>query len=51
MKLNEDQQRYADMVAAEARRQGVNPQLAISVAFAESGLNPSTPPSSKVRLG
>ena len=51
MKLNEDQQRYADMVAAEARRQGVNPQLAISVAFAESGLNPSTPPSSKGAIG
>lgn len=51
MKLNENQQRYANMVAAEARRQGVNPDLAISVAFAESGLNPSTPPSSKGAVG
>ena len=29
------------MVAAEARRQGVNPDLAISVAFTESNFNPS----------
>lgn len=41
MTLNEQQQEIASLVAAEARRQGVNPQLAVSVAFAESSLNPS----------
>lgn len=41
MKLNEDQQRLANLIAEEARRQGVNPQLAVSVAFAESNFNPS----------
>ena len=41
MKLNEDQVQYANMVVEEARKQGVNPQLALSVAFAESNFNPS----------
>lgn len=30
------------MVVEEARRQGVNPQLALSIAFAESGFNPKS---------
>lgn len=41
MTLNEKQQKIANLVAAEARRQGVNPQLAVSVAFAESNFNPA----------
>jgi hypothetical protein len=41
MKLTEDQKRFADMVAQEATRQGVNPQIALSVAFAESRFNPT----------
>jgi len=41
MKLNEDQQSLANLVAEEAKRQGVNPQLAVGVAFAESNFNPS----------
>lgn len=41
MTLNEEQQKIANLVAAEARRQGVNPQLAVSVAFAESNFNPA----------
>jgi hypothetical protein len=42
MKLNDRQTQYANMVVEEARRQGVNPQLALSVAFAEnSPFNPN----------
>lgn len=33
------------MVVEEARRQGVNPQLALSIAFAESSFNPDIPSS------
>jgi len=40
MKLTEDQIQYANIIVEEARRQGVNPQLALSVAFAESNFNP-----------
>jgi hypothetical protein len=43
MKLNDRQTQYANMVVEEARRQGVNPQLALSVAFAESRFNPDIP--------
>lgn len=40
MKLTEDQIQYANIIVEEARKQGVNPQLALSVAFAESNFNP-----------
>lgn len=40
MKLTEDQERYANMIVAEAQRQGLNPQFVLSVAFAESNFNP-----------
>lgn len=40
MNLTDDQKQYADLVAQEAIRQGVNPQFALSVAFAESNFNP-----------
>jgi hypothetical protein len=43
MKLNDRQTQYANMVVEEARRQGVNPQLALSVAFTESRFNPDIP--------
>jgi N-acetylmuramoyl-L-alanine amidase len=45
MKLNDRQTQYANMVVEEARRQGVNPQLALSIAFAESSFNPDIPSS------
>lgn len=41
MKLTEDQVQYANIIVEEARKQGVNPQLALSVAFTESNFNPS----------
>lgn len=40
-----------DLITAEANRQGVDPNLAIEVANAESGLNPNTPDSSAGAVG
>lgn len=40
-----------DLITAEAQRQGVDPNLAIEVANAESGLNPNTPDSSAGAIG
>lgn len=38
--LNESQKAYAQRIAAKAREMGVPPELAVAVAFKESGLNP-----------
>ena len=38
--LNESQKSYAQRIAAKAKQMGVSPELAVSVAFKESGLNP-----------
>lgn len=38
--LNESQKAYAQKVASKAREMGVPPELAVAVAFKESGLNP-----------
>ena len=40
-----------DLITAEAQRQGVDPNLAIEVANAESGLNPNTSDSSAGAIG
>lgn len=40
-----------DLITAEAQRQGVDANLAIEVANAESGLNPNTPDSSAGAIG
>jgi hypothetical protein len=40
-KLTDDQIKIAVSVVQEAKRQGVNPDLALSVAFAESAFNPN----------
>jgi hypothetical protein len=38
--LNESQKQYAQKIAAKAREMGVPPELAVAIAFKESGLNP-----------
>lgn len=40
-KLNETQRSYADRIAAKAREMGIPPELAVAVAYKESGLNPA----------
>jgi hypothetical protein len=39
--LNEEQRQLAELIAQRARALGVPPELAVSVAFKESGLNPN----------
>lgn len=39
--LNEEQKRYADLIATRAKAAGVPPELAVAVAYRESRLNPS----------
>lgn len=41
----------ASLVIAEAQRQGIDPQLALAVGYAESNLNPNTPDSSAGAIG
>lgn len=39
--LNDEQRRYADLIATRAKAAGVPPELAVAVAYRESRLNPS----------
>jgi hypothetical protein len=41
-KLSEDQAQVAVQIARKAKEMGIDPKLAIALAFRESGLNPST---------
>lgn len=49
--LSESQKAYADKIASKARSLGIPPELAVSVAYKESGLNPSAKPGSAGEIG
>jgi hypothetical protein len=49
--LNPTQKAFADRIAAKAKEMGIPPELAVSVAFQESGLNPKVANGSAGEIG
>ena len=49
--LTETQRKYAEMIVNEANKQGVPYQLALGIAFNESGINPNSPDGSGGEIG
>lgn len=49
--LTEAQRKYAEMIVNEANKQGVPYQLALGIAFNESGINPNAPDGSAGEIG
>lgn len=50
-KLSDDQILVADKIVAEAIKQGVDPQLALSIGYMESSFNPNPPTAKDPRTG
>lgn len=49
--LSKEQLNYANQIATKAREIGVPPELAVSIAYKESGLNPNVQPGSAGEIG